>query len=123
MGKGRVRKEENLFGSSNKPIESETNEGNKKTVTFKKTPKMSTYLLYLGVGKFVQEKSQHGGTELYAAYADRPNSKVNTEFSFDASRKVLDFYESYFLIPFQLPELHNVAVPEFAYGSMQNRSA
>ena len=121
--KVRVRTDTNLSVISNMPIESETTQGEKKTVTFKKTPKMSTYLLYLGVGKFIQEKSRHGGTELYAAYADRPNSKINTEFSFDATRKVLDFYESYFGIPFQLPKLHNVAVPEFAYGAMENWGA
>src|SRR5205807_346860 len=121
--KVRVRTDPNLSVISNMPIESETKEGSKKTVTFEKTPKMSTYLLYLGVGKFVQEKSRHGGTELYAAYADRPTSKINTEFSFDATRKVIDFYESYFGIPFQLPKLHNVAVPEFAYGAMENWGA
>ena len=118
-----VRTDANLSIISNMPVESETKQGEKKTVTFKKTPKMSTYLLYLGVGKFVQEKSRHGGTELYAAYADRPTVKINTEFSFDATRKVLDFYESYFGIPFQLPKLHNVAVPEFAYGAMENWGA
>ena len=118
-----IRTDANLSVISNMPIESETTQGDKETVAFKKTPKMSTYLLYLGVGKFVQEKSRHGGTELYAAYADRPTGKINTEFSFDATRKVLDFYESYFGIPFQLPKLHNVAVPEFAYGAMENWGA
>jgi tricorn protease interacting factor F2/3 len=121
--KVRVRTDANLSVISNMPIESETKQGEKNTVTFKKTPKMSTYLLYLGVGKFVQEKSRHGETELYAAYADRPTGKINTEFSFDATRKVLDFYESYFGIPFQLPKLHNIAVPEFAYGAMENWGA
>ena len=118
-----VRTNADLSVISNMPIESETKQGSKKTVTFKKTPKMSTYLLYLGVGKFVQEKNRHGATELYAAYADRPTGKINTEFSFDATRKVLDYYESYFGIPFQLPKLHNVAVPEFAYGAMENWGA
>src|SRR6266581_5622378 len=118
-----VRTNADLSVISNMPIESETKRGSKKTVTFKKTPKMSTYLLYLGVGKFVQEKNRHGATELYAAYADRPTGKINTEFSFDATRKVLDYYESYFGIPFQLPKLHNVAVPEFAYGAMENWGA
>src|SRR5437660_1952007 len=121
--KVRVRTDADLSVISNMPIESETTQGEKKTFTFKKTPKMSTYLLYLGVGKFIQEKSRHGGTELYAAYADRPTGKINTEFSFDATRKVLDYYESYFGIPFQLPKLHNVAVPEFAYGAMENWGA
>jgi len=119
----RVRTDANLSVISNMPIESETKEGDKKTFTFKKTPKMSTYLLYLGVGKFAQSERQHGQTDLYAAYADRPNVKINTEFSFDATRKVLDYYESYFGIPFQLPKLHNVAVPEFAYGAMENWGA
>jgi tricorn protease interacting factor F2/3 len=119
----RVRTDATLSVISNMPIESERKEGDKKTFTFKKTPKMSTYLLYLGVGKFAQSKGQHGQTDLYAAYADRPNVKINTEFSFDATRKVLDYYESYFGIPFQLPKLHNVAVPEFAYGAMENWGA
>jgi tricorn protease interacting factor F2/3 len=118
-----VRTDPSLSVISNMPVESETEEGGKKTFTFKKTPKMSTYLLYLGVGKFVQEKSQHGQTDLYAAYADRPTGKINTGFSFEATRRVLDYYESYFGIPFQLPKLHNVAVPEFAYGAMENWGA
>jgi len=97
--KVRVRTDADLSVISNMPIESETRQGEKKTVMFKKTPKMSTYLLYLGVGKFVQEKNRHGETELYAAYADRPTGKINTEFSFDATREVLDFYESPFNYP------------------------
>ncbi len=119
----RVRTDANLSVISNMPIESETTEGGKKTFTFRKTPKMSTYLLYLGVGKFVQEKGRHRETDLYAAYADRPTGKINTGFSFEATQKVLDYYESYFGIPFQLPKLHNVAVPEFAYGAMENWGA
>jgi tricorn protease interacting factor F2/3 len=119
----KVRTDANLSVISNMPIESETKEGGKKTVTFKKTPKMSTYLLYMGIGKFVQEKGRHGATDLYAAYADRPTGKINTGFSFEATQKVLDYYESYFGIPFQLPKLHNVAVPEFAYGAMENWGA
>jgi tricorn protease interacting factor F2/3 len=118
-----VRTDPNLSVISNMPVEFETREGGRKTVTFKKTPKMSTYLLYIGVGKFAQDKNQHGRTELYAAYADRPTGKINTGFSFEATQKVLDFYESYFGIPFQLPKLHNVAVPEFAYGAMENWGA
>jgi tricorn protease interacting factor F2/3 len=119
----KVRTDANLSVISNMPIESEATEAGKKTVTFQKTPKMSTYLLYLGVGKFAQEKGRHGKTELYAAYADRPTGKINTGFSFEATQKVLDYYESYFGIPFQLPKLHNVAVPEFAYGAMENWGA
>ncbi len=117
-----VRTDPELSVISNMPVESEKKEGGKKTVVFEKTPKMSTYLLYLGIGKFVEDRDHHGKTELYAAYA-RPKGAIRTEFSFEAARKVLDFYESYFGIPFQLPKLHQVAVPEFAYGAMENWGA
>src|SRR3989344_1239722 len=43
---------ENFEAISNMPIRSETIEGGKKVVRFETTPKMSTYLLYLGVGEF-----------------------------------------------------------------------
>src|SRR5256712_5170320 len=61
--KVKVRTDANLSVISNMPIESETKEEGRKTVTFKKTSKMSTYLLYLGVGRFIQEKGRHGRTD------------------------------------------------------------
>src|SRR5260370_9456953 len=91
----KVRTDANLSVISNMPIESETTEAGKKTVTFRKTPKMSTYLLYLGVGKFVQEKGRHVETELYAAYADRPTGKNKTGLSYESTQNVQYYYESY----------------------------
>ena len=117
-----VRTDPDLRVISNMPIESEDLRANKKTSAFLPTPKMSTYLLYLGVGKFVEERNKHGKTLLYAAHA-RPKGVIKTEFSFEAAQKVLDFYEPYFGIPYQLPKLHQVAVPEFAYGAMENWGA
>ncbi len=117
-----VRTAPDLKVISNMPVESEEVRANKKVVSFKQTPKMSTYLFYLGVGKFVEEHNRHGQTHLYAAHA-RPKGSIKTEFSFEAAQKVLDYYESYFQIPYQLPKLHQVAVPEFAYGAMENWGA
>src|SRR5207245_991513 len=54
-----VRTDADLSVISNMPIESETKQGSKKTVTVKKTPKMSTYLLYLSVGKSVAHVIAH----------------------------------------------------------------
>src|SRR5437773_775216 len=117
-----VRTAPDLKVISNMPVLSEEVRANKKVVSFKQTPKMSTYLFYLGVGKFVEEHNRHGQTHLYAAHA-RPKGSIKTEFSFEAAQKVLDYYESYFQIPYQLPKLHQVAVPEFAYGAMENWGA
>src|SRR5438128_3060036 len=62
-----VRTRSDLAVISNMPLESENTEGSRKTVTFQKTPKMSTYLLYVGVGKFEEDKNRHNKTELYVA--------------------------------------------------------
>ena len=118
-----VRTDANLSVISNMPVESNKREGKRKTVTFEKTPKMSTYLLYVGVGKFVEDHDRHGKTELYTAYAARPSGAIKTEFSFEAAKKALDFYETYFGLPYTLPKLHQIAVPEFAYGAMENWGA
>src|SRR5881409_1875594 len=118
-----VRVDPDLQVISNMPVESEKKEAGKKTVTFQKTPKMSTYLLYLGIGRFAEDHNKHGKTKLYAAYGARSKGAIKTEFSFEAAQKVLGFYEQYFGIPYQLPKLHQVAVPEFAYGAMENWGA
>src|SRR5256885_639993 len=58
-----VRTRNDLSVISNMPLETEKKEGNRKTVAFKKTPKMSTYLLYLGIGRFEEDKNRHNKTE------------------------------------------------------------
>jgi len=118
-----VRTRSDLSVISNMPLESEKKEGNKKIVSFQKTPKMSTYLLYLGIGKFEEDRSRHNKTELYAASVVRPDGKIKTGLAFEAAQKSLEFYEKYFGIPYDLPKLHMIAVPEFAYGAMENWGA
>ena len=118
-----VRTRNDLSVISNMPLQDEKKEGNKKTVTFQKTPKMSTYLLYLGIGTFEEDKNRHNETELYAASVVRPDGKIKTGFAFEAAQKSLEFYEKYFGIPYDLPKLHLIAVPEFAYGAMENWGA
>ena len=108
---------------SNMPLESEKKEGGKKTVSFYKTPKMSTYLLYVGVGKFEEDRNRHNQTELYAASVTKPDGRIKTGLAFEAAQKSLEFYEKYFGINYDLPKLHLIAVPEFAYGAMENWGA
>src|SRR3989449_6212041 len=118
-----VRTRSDLSVISNMPLESEKKEGNKKIISFQKPPKMSTYLLYLGIGKFEEDTSRHNKTELYAASVVRPDGKIKTGLAFEAAQKSLEFYEKYFGIPYDLPKLHMIAVPEFAYGAMENWGA
>ena len=60
-----------LDAISNMPVESMDITGSRKTVTFRETPRMSTYLLYLGVGKFEEQTATLPKTDLILATTPR----------------------------------------------------
>ncbi|MDQ1280993.1 MAG: tricorn protease interacting factor [Thermoproteota archaeon] len=113
--------DKNLDAISNMPAESTRVEDDKKVVSFQKTPKMSTYLIYLGVGKFEELKSELGKTDI--AVATVPGKAGKGRFALEVAKASIDFYQSYFGIPYVLPKVHLVAVPEFAAGGMENWGA
>jgi tricorn protease interacting factor F2/3 len=106
---------------SNMPVESVSMEGDKKVVVFQKTPRMSTYLLYLGVGKFEEIKGKLGKTDIIVA--TMPGKVSKGKFALEVAKKSIDFYQTYFGIPYMLPKVHLIAVPEFAAGAMENWGA
>ncbi|BFH73697.1 M1 family metallopeptidase [Sulfurisphaera javensis] len=116
-----VKVNKDLDVISNMPIEEVKEEGDKKIVVFKETPRMSTYLLYLGIGKFEEIKDKLGDTEIIVATIP---GKINKgKFALDVAKKSIAFYENYFGIKYQLPKEHLIAVPEFAFGAMENWGA
>ncbi|MGC9106125.1 MAG: M1 family metallopeptidase [Thermoprotei archaeon] len=116
-----VRVDKDLDVISNMPIESVKEEGDKKVVTFQETPRMSTYLLYLGIGKFEELRDDYNGKPLIVATP--PGKSARGKFAVDVAKKSLAFYEEYFGIPYILPKLHLIVVPEFAAGAMENWGA
>ncbi len=113
--------DEDLVGISNGPIKSEEKLGNgKKRIIFERTPKMSTYLLFFGVGEFEFVEDPGKVTVRVAAL---PGKKKYTKFGLKFARKALEFCEDYFAVPFPIPKLDNIAVPDFAYGAMENWGA
>jgi len=118
----KIRIDADLDAISNMPVQSvEKQGGKKKTITFQKTPKMSTYLLYLGVGHFDEIREKTGGLEIIAATT--PGKAETGRFAMDVAQKSIAYYEPYFGIPFPLPKIHLVCVPEFAMGAMENWGA
>ncbi len=105
---------------SNMPIESVKEEGNKKIVEFAKTPRMSTYLLYLGIGKF-EEYSVDSTPKVIVATV--PGKISRAKMPAEMAVKFIKFYEDYFGIKYVLPKVHLIAVPEFAFGAMENWGA
>jgi tricorn protease interacting factor F2/3 len=112
---------EDLDAVSNMPIKSEGRNGGKKSITFEDTPRMSTYLLYIGVGKFDEKRDRVDGKEVILL---APNGHLpKSDFPLDVAKRSLRLYENYFGIQYMLPKLHLISVPEFAAGAMENWGA
>lgn len=116
-----VRMNKDLDAISNMPVDAIDIEAEKKTVSFQKTPLMSTYLLYLGVGKFAEQREKADQTDVILATT--PGKVGSGRFAQDVAKKAIKFFESYYNIPYMLPKVHLIAVPEFAAGAMENWGA
>lgn len=109
----------------------------KKIMKFERTPLMSTYLLYLGVGEFefIQDSytsevflnssftSEVKKRSILLRVATTPGKKEYGKFALDCTKKFLHFFEEYFNYPCPLKKLDLIAVPDFASGAMENWGA
>jgi len=117
----RVRTDSDTSVISNMPSTSVKVEGPRQTVEFPKTPRMSTYLLYLGIGKFEEVKENFNGVDYIVATV--PGKSSGAKFPLDVAKNSVKFFESYFGSKYNMPKLHLIAVPEFAAGAMENWGA
>jgi len=106
---------------SNMPVKTKKKFGNKTTFNFQKTPLVSTYLIYLGVGEFEYLTGKSGKIQIRVVTTKGNISKG--KFSLELGKKLLTSYEKYFGIKFPLPKLDLIAVPDFAAGAMENWGA
>ncbi len=110
-----------LKALSNMPIKSEGKFGKKKKVTFNTTPRMSTYLLYIGIGKFEFLEGKLGSRSI--RIVTTPGKIEYAKMALDFTKKFLSYYEGYFGVKYPLPKLDMIAVPDFAAGAMENWGA
>ena len=106
---------------SNMPIKTKKKIVNKTQYNFQKTPLVSTYLIYLGVGEFEYLSGKAGKIQIRVVTTKGNTSKG--KFSLELGKKLLTSYEKYFGIKFPLPKLDLIAVPDFAAGAMENWGA
>jgi len=106
---------------SNMPVKSKKKLGGKTIYKFEKTPIVSTYLIYLGVGEFEYLSGKIGKVQIRVVTTKGNKSKGR--FSLELGKKLLVSYEKYFGIKYPLPKLDLIAVPDFAAGAMENWGA
>jgi puromycin-sensitive aminopeptidase len=109
-----------LTAVSNGAVVEEQDLGNgKRQVTFAETMPMSTYLVAFIVGQFDLTAAQDvGGVPLRVACT--PGKLHLTHFALEAGAAAVRFLESYFEIPYPSDKLDHVAIPDFAFGAMEN---
>jgi puromycin-sensitive aminopeptidase len=90
-----------------------------KRVTFAETMKMSTYVLAWVVGPFqLTEPVDVNGVPLRLAVV--PGRMPMTGFGLDVAAHAVRWLASYFGIPYPSDKLDHVAIPDFAFGAMEN---
>lgn len=113
-----------LMAVSNMPVASRTDAGNGRVnVKFPASPRMSTYLLFFGLGEFDRITARSGATEIGII---TPRGKAEQgRFALAGSVAILKEYNDYFGTPYPLPKLDNVAAPGRSqfFGAMENWGA
>jgi aminopeptidase N len=91
-------------------------------VRFQQTPKMSTYLLFVGVGDLERIQNRIDGVDVGVVVKRGDTGKAG--YALEQAGKLLQYYNDYFGVPYPLPKLDLIAAPgEIAGGAMENWGA
>jgi aminopeptidase N len=104
---------------SNSKVASDTpGPGDRHTVRFTTTPKMSSYLAALVVGNFEYIEGEADGIPI-RVYST-PGKKELGKFALETAQHVLSYYDKYFSIKYPYGKLDLVGLPDFSAGAMEN---
>ena len=92
-------------------------------VSFRTTPPMSSYLLFLGMGELDRISTTAADTEI--GIVTRRGAAEQGRWALESSARILPWYNDYFGTPYPLPKLDNVAGPGSSqfFGAMENWGA
>jgi alanyl aminopeptidase len=103
---------------TNTPPEATVEKDGWKTVRFRRTPPLPSYLIAIAVGPF--EYTPIPGTSAPARVVTCQGQKHLTGYTVETTPKLLAALERWFGRKYPFEKLDLIAVPEFAYGAMEN---
>ncbi|XP_072050679.1 glutamyl aminopeptidase-like [Amphiura filiformis] len=104
---------------SNMPVKTVTTDGDWTSTLFETSVKMSTYLAIFIVCDFKYTEGFISGDRPFRVYA--PPDKVDqTAYALQVGLNITTFYEEYFDLPYPLPKLDMIAIPDFVSGAMEH---
>src|ERR1700678_3690460 len=113
-----------LLAVSNMPVAStEDAPGGLVRVRFARSPKMSCYLLFFGLGDLERVHRDVDGTDVGVVV--KRGDAAHAQYALDAAENILRYYNDYFGTPYPLPKLDLVAGPGGStfFSAMENWGA
>jgi puromycin-sensitive aminopeptidase len=108
---------------SNAPIDFEEDAGaERKTVHFETTPPLSSYLVAVAVGPFTASRVLMSGSTAICVYTLPGRQKLGA-FARKVAAESLTRLEAWFDMQHPYPKLDLLALPDFAFGAMENAGA
>jgi tricorn protease interacting factor F2/3 len=105
----------------NTPALEKTTADGRQRIRFAKTPRMSTYLVFLGIGKF--DALQGDGTGTPVAVWTPPGDSEKGRYVLGVAQRVVKEFGTYYGVPYPMPKLDLIALRDFAAGAMENWGA
>ncbi len=113
-----------LMAISNMPIAKTVKaSGGLEKVSFAESPKMSSYLLFFGLGDFERISRKVNGVDVGVIV--KRGDTAQGQYALDAAAHILPYYEDYFDLKYPLPKLDLIAGPgeSQTFGAMENWGA
>lgn len=108
---------------SNAPEQDVTNiDDGYKRVSFKDTIPMSTYLVAFIVGPLEASEIKTSG-DVPIRIISKPGQRHLYDFAQNVASHALEFFTEWFSIPYPGEKLDLIAIPDFAFGAMENLGA
>lgn len=110
---------------SSAPVRRESSRNLRKTVWYKKSDKMSTYLFSFVAGRFKKVVAEVDGLEMTMLHREPDERKVRTNVDeiFRLHKASLDYMEEYTGIKFPFQKFGFVLIPSFQFGGMEHVGA